>query len=65
MQIRLWGTETENKEAISILQNALGERIKIISPPYPSKGNPTKRIYLEVNLGFSEETFFKDIARRK
>jgi hypothetical protein len=43
----------------------LGERIKIISPPYPSKGNPTKRIYLEVDLGFSEETFFKDIARCK
>lgn len=65
MQIRLWGTETENKEMIGILQNALGERIKIISPPYPSKGNSSKRIYIEVDFGFSEEAFFKDIARRK
>ena len=63
MQIRLWGTENENKETIDILQNALGERIKIISPPYPSKGNKTQRIYLEVDLSFSEEAFFKDLAR--
>ena len=63
MQIRLWGTENENKETIDILQNALGDRIKIISSPYPSKGNPTQRIYIEADIGFSEEAFFKDLAR--
>ena len=65
MQIRLWGTESENKEMIDILQNALGDRIRIISSPYKSKGNETSRIYIEVDLGFSIDAFLKDLACRQ
>ena len=28
----------------------LKEKVKIISSPYPSKNNPTQRVYLEIDL---------------
>lgn len=50
MQIRLWGTPEENTEIISLLQEKLEDKIKIISSAYQSKNNNTQRVYIEIDL---------------
>ena len=72
MQIRLFGTEEENVKMIEILQSALENKIKIISPPYSSRNNNTQRIYIEIDLEnrnyrkeeFSEKEFFDNLTKR-
>jgi hypothetical protein len=50
MQIRIWGTSEENIEMIELLKSSLGEKVKIVSQPYPSVNGVTQRIYLEIDL---------------
>lgn len=50
MQIRIWGTTQENEAMIDLIKKELKEKVKIISSPYPSKNNPTQRVYLEIDL---------------
>ena len=79
MQIRLWGTTQENQAMIDLIKKELKEKVKIISSPYPSKNNPTQRVYLEIDLEnrnyrkhpaknnnsqFKEDTFFEEIKKR-
>ena len=79
MQIRLWGTTQENQAMIDLIKKELKEKVKIISSPYPSKNNPTQRVYLEIDLEnrnyrkhpaknnnsqFKDDTFFEEIKKR-
>ena len=50
MQVRIWGTPQENQAMIDLIKKELKEKVKIISSPYPSKNNPTQRVYLEIDL---------------
>jgi hypothetical protein len=45
MQIRIWGTSEENIEMIELLKSSLGEKVKIVSQPYPSVNGVTQRIF--------------------
>ena len=50
MQVRVWGTSEENTEIISLLQEKIEDKIKIISSAYQSKNNNTQRVYIEIDL---------------
>ena len=50
MQLRLWGNAEELRETMDMLIDGFGDKIKIISRPYPSSSNDTQRIYIEVEL---------------
>ena len=50
MQVRIWGTSEENIEMIELLKSSLGEKVKIVSQPYPSVNGVTQRIYMEIDL---------------
>jgi hypothetical protein len=45
MQIRIWGTSEENIEMIELLKSSLGEKVKIVSQPYPSVNGVTQCIF--------------------
>lgn len=79
MQVRIWGTLQENQAMIDLIKKELKEKVKIISSPYPSKNNPTQRVYLEIDLEnrnyrkhpaknnnsqFKEDDFFEEIKKR-
>ena len=79
MQVRIWGIPQENQEMIDLIKKELKEKVKIISSPYPSKNNPTQRVYLEIDLEnrnyrkhpaknnnsqFKEDAFFEEIKKR-
>lgn len=78
MQVRIWGTLQENQAMIDLIKKELKEKVKIISSPYPSKNNPTQRVYLEIDLEnrnyrkhpaknnnsqFKEDAFFEEIKK--
>lgn len=48
MQIRIWGTPEENNEMMNLLKNNFGDKIKIISQPYPSVNGVTQRIFISL-----------------
>ena len=50
MQLRLWENAEELRETMDMLIDGFGDKIKIISRPYPSSSNDTQRIYIEVEL---------------
>ena len=48
MELKIWGRAGDIEQAIRPLVDYMGEKLRIIVEPCPTKGNEPRRFYVEV-----------------